>query len=243
MSSTLVIADLHLCESRPDITQCFISFLEQNRAQHDALYILGDLFEAWIGDDDINPFTSLIAESIQQFSQTTPVYFCQGNRDFLLGKKYCKRAGMTLLADLTELNLYGHSVVMMHGAQLCIDDIDYQKFRKKSRSWWWQAFMLMLPLKKRREIAKNIRLKSKESQMQKAEDIMDVAQREVQNVVETTGCEWLIHGHTHRPNIHQLGNNKLRMVVGDWYEQGSVLELSKSGGELKQLPFNSTNNT
>lgn len=237
MSSTLVIADLHLCESRPDITQCFLTFLKDNENKHDALYILGDLFEAWIGDDDINEFTSLIAEGIHSFSQSTPVYFCQGNRDFLLGKAYCKRAGMTLLPELTQLNLYGHSVVMMHGDQLCLDDIDYQKFRKKSRSWWWKGFMLMLPLKKRRQIAANIRLKSKESQMQKSDDIMDVAQREVERVIAETGCDWLVHGHTHRPNIHTLANQTLRLVVGDWYELGSVLELRASGPKLIQLPF------
>lgn len=239
MSSTLVIADLHLSDERPDITQCFTDFLKQNEGKHDALYILGDLFEAWIGDDDINEFTSQIATSIKLFSRTTPVFFCQGNRDFLLGKTYCERAGMTLLPELYQQNLYGHSVVFMHGDQLCIDDVDYQKFRKKSRSWWWQKLMLLLPLKKRRQIAADIRQKSKESQAYKSEEIMDVAQREVIRVVEQTQCDWLIHGHTHRPNLHNLSNGSQRMVVGDWYEQGSALVIDQKGGTLVALPFSS----
>lgn len=254
MSSTLVIADLHLCESRPDITRCFLSFLDDNQNKHDALYILGDLFEAWIGDDDINDFTSEVASAIKRFSLSTPVFFCHGNRDFLVGYRYCQRAGMTLLPELHQIRLYDRDVVLMHGDQLCIDDIDYQKFRKRSRSWWWQKLMLLFPLSKRRQIASDIRTKSKQSQAGKSLDIMDVASREVTRVVNNTQCEWLVHGHTHRPCLHDLNDDTLssadsitpnvtsphtyRMVVGDWYEQGSVLILTPQGARLTSLPFN-----
>ncbi len=237
MSSTLVIADLHLCPTRPEITACLFDFLNEKKGKHDSLYILGDLFESWVGDDDESAFNLSIASAIHAFSLATPVYFIHGNRDFLVGQRFAKQAGMTLLPENFLTKLYGRSVLFMHGDQLCIDDIDYQKFRKKSRSWWWQKLMLLLPLKKRQKIAENYRLRSKLSQQQKNEDIMDVADREVQRVVFETGCEWLVHGHTHRPNIHQLDNKKQRMVVGDWYEQGSVLELTAERGQLITLPF------
>ncbi|MDB2373981.1 UDP-2,3-diacylglucosamine diphosphatase [Psychrosphaera haliotis] len=237
MSSTLVIADLHLCPSRPDITQCFFSFLESNSGQHDALYILGDLFETWVGDDDKSAFNLSISQAIKHFSTSTPVYFCHGNRDFLVGKKFASQSGMTILPENYKTTLYGHSVLLMHGDQLCLDDIDYQAFRKRSRSWWWQKLILLMPLKKRKKLAEDIREKSKESQKHKSLEIMDVAQREVDRVVNEYGCEWLVHGHTHRPKIHHLENNKKRMVVGDWYEQGSALLLTKEKGQLIELPF------
>ena len=237
MASTLVIADLHLCPSRQDITRCFTEFLQQNTAKHQALYILGDLFETWIGDDDRSEFNLYIAKAIKSFSISTPVYFIHGNRDFLIGQRFAKEAGMTLLPESFQTKIHGHNVLFMHGDQLCLDDVDYQKFRKRSRSWWWQKLILLLPLKKRQRIAENIRAKSKESQKYKSDEIMDVAPRAVRRVIESSNCDWLVHGHTHRPNIHDLGDNKLRMVVGDWYTQGSVLELSEDSGTLKTLSF------
>ncbi|GAB3004079.1 UDP-2,3-diacylglucosamine diphosphatase [Psychrosphaera aestuarii] len=237
MPSTLVIADLHLCPSRPEITDCFFRFLTENLDQHDALYILGDLFEAWIGDDDKSEFNLSVANAIKAFSSNTPVYFIHGNRDFLIGHEFAKRSGMKLLPENYKTTLYDRPVLFMHGDQLCLDDIDYQAFRKRSRSWWWKKLMLILPLKKRKKIAANIRKKSKESQLNKSINIMDVAEREVNRVVDYYQCDWLIHGHTHRPNIHQLANSKKRMVVGDWYEQGSVLIITKEKGQLSTLPF------
>lgn len=238
MPSILVIADLHLSPDRPDITQCFLDFLQAEANQHSSLYILGDLFESWIGDDDINQFSTLIADSISKFSQHTPVFFIHGNRDFLLGKKYAKRCGMTLLPESFITTEFNKTILFMHGDQLCIDDVDYQVFRRKSRSWWWQTLMLSLPLFLRRKKAAKYRNISKKSQMDKPESIMDVAEREVQRVMSNSKCDWLIHGHTHRPNIHSRPQNKQRIVVGDWYTQGSVLVLSDEGPELKVLPFN-----
>lgn len=239
MPSILVIADLHLTSDRPDITQCFLDFLQSESNQHSSLYILGDLFESWIGDDDTNQFNTLIADSIRKFSQHTPVFFIHGNRDFLLGKKYAKRCGMTLLPESFITTQFNKNILFMHGDQLCIDDVDYQVFRKKSRSWWWQTLMLSLPLFLRRNKASKYRAISKKSQMDKPEAIMDVAEREVQRVMSNSKCDWLVHGHTHRPNIHNRPQHKQRIVVGDWYTQGSVLVLSDKGPELKTLPFKS----
>ncbi|MCL4167068.1 UNVERIFIED_CONTAM: hypothetical protein GTU68_037648, partial [Idotea baltica] len=228
---------LHLSPERPDINQCFFDFLTTELNQHKALYILGDLFDAWIGDDNINPFTNSVAEAIKVFSEHTPVYFIHGNRDFLLGKKYAKRCGMTLLDESYLTTEFNKTILFMHGDQLCLDDVDYQKFRKTSRSWWWKTIILALPLSLRQKKAAKYRAISKLSQMDKSDDIMDVTDLEVQRVVEQANCDWLVHGHTHRPNIHQLVNNKQRIVVGDWYTQGSVLVLSENGPVLKSLPF------
>lgn len=237
MSSILVIADLHLSAERPDITQCFLDFLTTESARHDALYILGDLFEYWIGDDDASEFSNLIAKAIKQYSTNTPVFFIHGNRDFLLGKKYAKRCGMTLLPESHQIHAFNKSILFMHGDQLCLDDVDYQKFRAKSRSWWWQTLILCLPLSMRQNKAAHYRAISKQSQALKSDEIMDVAEREVQRVVEQSQCDWLVHGHTHRPNIHQLSDDKKRIVVGDWYTQGSVLTLTDEGVALKSLPL------
>ena len=238
MSSILVIADLHLESGRPDITECFIEFLSKHaQKQHKALYILGDLFEVWVGDDNQDEFTRSIAHAINQFSLATPVYFIHGNRDFLLRKKFAKECGMTLLPEQHQITEFNKNIVFMHGDQLCLDDVDYQKFRKKSRSWWWQSLILAMPLSFRQKIARNYRDKSQSSQMNKSQEIMDVAPRAVKSTVEETQCDWLVHGHTHRPAIHELDGAKKRIVVGDWYEQGSYLELSEQDVILHAMPL------
>ena len=243
MRKILVIADLHLEADRPDITQCFFDFLSQltqHSADYEALYILGDLFEVWFGDDNPSPFNQEVAEKLKHTSESLPIYFIHGNRDFLLGKQYAKRSGMILLPEHHQIRAFGKSILLMHGDQLCLDDVDYQKFRRTSRKWWWQTLMLSLPLSFRMNKARKIREKSKDSKMQKSADIMDVAEYEVTRVIAEHQCDWLIHGHTHRPNIHQY-DDKQRIVVGDWYTQGSVLELSEQGAELKQLQFSNNN--
>lgn len=238
MSSILVIADLHLESDRPDITECFIEFLSLHATkQHKALYILGDLFEVWVGDDNQDAFTRKIADAIKQFSEQTPVYFIHGNRDFLLRKKFALACGMTLLPEQHQITEFGKEIVFMHGDQLCLDDVDYQKFRKKSRSWWWQTLILALPLSYRQKMARNYRDKSQSSQMEKSQEIMDVAERAVNKTVSQTQCDWLIHGHTHRPAIHELSDSTKRIVVGDWYEQGSYLELSDNKVTLHSIPL------
>lgn len=244
MDSMLVIADLHLSEQRPDISQCFFDFLIAQQGKHSALYILGDLFESWIGDDDLNAFTLSIAHAIKQFSDSTPVYFIHGNRDFLLNKRYAKRAGMTLLHEAHSIHWAGRTLLFMHGDQLCTDDIEYQAFRKKTRNKWWQWLVTSMPLSWRRKLARKMREQSKQSQMVKTEDIMDVAPQTVNSTMDNFNADWLIHGHTHRPCIHSLANDRIRAVVGDWYEQGSVLIIASDSEQpltLLTLPFTVSN--
>ncbi len=241
MSHTYFIADLHLSPEREDITQCLLSFLQKQAPDADALYVLGDLFEAWIGDDDDTPFTRSIASAFKAVSDGgVPVYFIHGNRDFLVRKKYAAKAGMQLLPEQAVIDLYGTRTLIMHGDELCTRDVGYQKFRKKARGWWWPRLILSLPLSTRRKIAANGRKASKEKQMQLSADIMDVTQSEVEASMRQHQVLRLIHGHTHRPAIHNFsldGQPAQRIVLGDWYEQGSMLKVDINHLELHQLDF------
>ncbi|MCV2885954.1 UDP-2,3-diacylglucosamine diphosphatase [Aestuariibacter sp. AA17] len=243
MSHTLFIADLHLSADRPDITQCFVSFIRTQAIHADALYILGDLFEYWIGDDDINPFNTQVAQTIKSLSEhQVPVYFIHGNRDFLIKQAFAKRAGMTLLPEQKVIDLYGEPTVILHGDELCTMDEGYQKFRKKARGWWWPRLMLSLPLFMRRKIAENGRKESQQKQKSLAQEITDVTPKEVVTTLETHGVQRIIHGHTHRPAVHSLeanGKPAQRIVLGDWYDQGSMLVVEPGKFSLEQLPFKS----
>jgi len=238
---TYFIADLHLTQNRSDITTCFISFLEKEAIQAKTLYILGDLFESWIGDDDDSEFVTTIASALLKLKQSgTIIYYIHGNRDFLIGKKYAKKSGMILLPEIKCIDLHGHQSIIMHGDTLCIDDVDYQKFRKKSRSWWWQTIIKSLPLSVRRKIAENYRKKSSAATALKSQEIMDVNPLEVIKCLETNNCQWLIHGHTHRPFVHNITANNQpakRIVLGDWYEQGAWLKVSNDGFTLMTTSF------
>ncbi len=238
---TYFIADLHLTQERSDITDCFLSFLRNDAPKAQTLYILGDFFEYWIGDDDDNPFVLNIAAALKELSDSgTEIFFIQGNRDFLIGKKYAKKAGMTLLPDSQIIDLYGQKTLIMHGDTLCTRDLEYQKFRKKSRTWWWQGFIKVLPLSTRRKIASNYRQRSEASASTKSADIMDVTPDEVVKVLAEAGSLLLIHGHTHRPAVHDLmvkGKAAKRIVLGDWYEQGAWLKFTPDGFELLNHQF------
>lgn len=240
---TYFIADLHLAQNRPDITACFLSFLKNNAPKAQALYILGDLFEYWIGDDDDSDFILEISQAIKALSQLgSQVYFIHGNRDFLLGNRFAKLSSMQILPEVTLIDLYGKPVVIMHGDTLCTRDIDYQAFRKKSRSWWWQAMIKSLPLFVRRKIANNYRDQSATATAMKSQDIMDVTPSEVVRCLEQHQSQLLIHGHTHRPAIHDIkanGEKAQRIVLGDWYEQGAWLKVTPHSMELMATPFES----
>ncbi|MFD2166265.1 UDP-2,3-diacylglucosamine diphosphatase [Thalassotalea euphylliae] len=239
-SVSYFIADLHLAENRPDITACFLSFLKHQAPEADKLFILGDLFEYWVGDDDDNPFVLKIAEALKALSNNTEIFFIQGNRDFLLGKRYALKCGMTLLDDVEKITLYDKELVILHGDTLCTRDEGYQAFRKKSRSWWWQAIVKNLPLALRKRIAENYRKQSADATAMKSQDIMDVTQEEVETTLVNNQCQLMIHGHTHRPNVHTFkANNKeyTRVVLGDWYEQGAWLKFTPQGFELLSEPF------
>lgn len=240
MSFTYFIADLHLSAERPDITSCLMQFLESDAKEADALYVLGDLFEVWIGDDDVTPFNTAIAEAFSTLSQQVPIYFMHGNRDFAIRKGWTDKAGMTLINEPTVIDLYGTPTLITHGDELCTRDVAYQRFRKKSRSWWWPRLMLALPLAYRRRVAKNGRAESKENQKHLKPDIMDVTPDEVVKVMELHKVQQLIHGHTHRPNIHTLtanGKPATRIVLGDWYDQGSSLRVSREAIKLQNHNF------
>ncbi|AYA64940.1 UDP-2,3-diacylglucosamine diphosphatase [Alteromonas sp. RKMC-009] len=240
MPFTYFIADIHLSEDRPDITQCLMTFLENEAPQADALYVLGDLFEVWIGDDNKTPFNDAIAAAFKQVSKTTPVFFIHGNRDFAIRQEWATQAGMTLLPEQAVIDLYGTPTLISHGDELCTKDIAYQKFRKKSRSWWWPRLMLALPLSYRRKVAENGRKQSKLNQQGLKPEIMDVTPEEVVKAMEHFNVQRMIHGHTHRPAIHALkanGKPATRIVLGDWYDQGSVLKVSGTEVTLQQRDF------
>ena len=238
---TYFIADLHLAENRPDITACFLAFMKNDAIKAEKLYILGDLFEVWFGDDYKTELTEAVINAVKTLNSSgTKVYFIHGNRDFLLGNHYAKQANMILLPEKQLIDLYDEKVLLMHGDTLCTRDVDYQKFRKKSRSWWWQGFMKSLPLWLRKRIADNYRAKSKQAQQTKSLDIMDVTESEVVKDLEEYNCQLMIHGHTHRPNIHNLtanNNPAQRIVLGDWYEQGAWLKVTPDGMELLNNAF------
>lgn len=238
---TYFIADLHLAQNRPDITACFLSFLKNEAKEAETLYILGDLFEYWIGDDDKSPFIENIANGLQALKKFgVKIYYIHGNRDFLLGARFAKKSGMTLLPEIETIELYDEKIVIMHGDTLCTKDIGYQKFRRKSRSWWWQAIVKSLPLFVRRKMAENYRQQSAEATAIKSQDIMDVTEEEVVKCLEENNSQLIIHGHTHRPKVHTLiANNKgaKRIVLGDWYEQGAWLKVDKNGFELLNNPL------
>jgi UDP-2,3-diacylglucosamine hydrolase len=236
--STLFIADLHLDDSRPHITTLFEHYLAGEEVRRaDALYILGDLVEAWIGDDDDAELPQRIARATRAVRDAgIPVYFMVGNRDFLLGEAFAERAGFTLLDDGTMHNLYGTPTLLMHGDVLCTDDVAYQTVRRSVRTPEWKAQVLSMSLDARRAFAAKAREDSRVHTGSTHETIMDVNADAVADAMRAANVIRLIHGHTHRPAIHSLdlaGHRAERIVLGDWYEQGSVLRISPEGRELK----------
>ncbi|MEO6925609.1 MAG: UDP-2,3-diacylglucosamine diphosphatase [Rhodanobacter sp.] len=238
--ATLLIADLHLDPARPQITELFENYLASDEVRHaDALYILGDLVEAWIGDDDDAELPRRIAEATRAVRDAgVPVYFMVGNRDFLLGEAFAARAGMTLLDDGVVHDIHGRPTLLMHGDVLCTDDVAYQAVRRQVRTPEWQAQILSMPLEARRAFAAKARQDSKAHTGSTMESIMDVNAEAVAETMRKAGVTRLIHGHTHRPAVHELdldGNAAERIVLGDWYEHGSVLRVDQDGVDLRGL--------
>ncbi|MFI3309556.1 UDP-2,3-diacylglucosamine diphosphatase [Ewingella allii] len=239
--ATFFIADIHLCAQEPAITAGFLRFLREDAPQADALYILGDLFEAWIGDDDPEPLHAKIASSLNDLHQQgVPCFFIHGNRDFLLGRRFARASLMQLLPEKKVLELYGRRVLILHGDTLCTDDVGYQKFRKKVHNPLIQKLFLALPLKWRLVIAAKMRANSKASNSGKSLEVMDVNPQAVISEMESHGVEWMIHGHTHRPAVHDVpldGKTGHRAVLGAWHEEGSMIKVSAEGVELITFPF------
>jgi UDP-2,3-diacylglucosamine hydrolase len=238
--STLFVSDLHLEAERPDIGDQFIKFLQTDAMEADDLYILGDLFEAWIGDDDPNAHYAKIKIAIRKVvDKGVPVYFMHGNRDFMIGRQFANETGVKILEDPYPITMYGQKALLSHGDAMCTDDVQYQRVRVMTRNPDWQASMLAKPLKERLNIAEEARRQSLEQTLNLSMSIMDVNPDEIKRVIAAHGVDVLLHGHTHRPGIHMvdLGNRKAkRIVLGDWYQQGSVLRWNMQGPKLQEMP-------
>ncbi|MBX7272632.1 MULTISPECIES: UDP-2,3-diacylglucosamine diphosphatase [Stutzerimonas stutzeri subgroup] len=235
----LLISDLHLEEERPDITRAFLHFLTTRACQAEALYILGDFFEVWIGDDAITPFQQSIADALRALSERgTRIYLMHGNRDFMLGKGFCRAAGCTLLGDPSVVELGGQRVLLMHGDSLCTRDEGYMRLRRLLRNPLSLFILRHLPLSTRRKLARKLRNESRAQTRIKASDIIDVTPELIPRVLAEHGVRTLIHGHTHRPATHELevdGRPARRIVLGDWDQQCWALQVDESG--FQQAPF------
>lgn len=243
------VSDLHLDAERPAVTELFLRFLRGEARQAEALYILGDLFEAWVGDDETCEPAPEVRAALRELTQSgVPVYFMRGNRDFLVGPRFAEETGATLLPDPAVVSLHGEPTLLMHGDLLCTDDRAYQAFRNQVRDPHWQAQFLAQTLPTRQAFAQQARAASKQHQQglkdaKQLETITDVNADAVKETLGRYGVTRLIHGHTHRPAIHSLresGSAGQRIVLGDWYDQGSVLRIDADGIELASLPLASS---
>jgi UDP-2,3-diacylglucosamine hydrolase len=230
VASSLFISDLHLTEGRPEANERFISFIEDTASRAASLYILGDLFEYWVGDDDLDdPFHAVIAGFLRRLSDSgVVVHLMHGNRDFLIAEAFAGATGAKLVADPSVLELGGVKTLLMHGGTLCTDDADYQDWRRVARSAAWQRDFLARPLEERRRIILELREKSRDAIRRKAPAIMDVNPAAVRKVFQDFGAARLIHGHTHRPghHLHDVDGRRCeRWVLPDWYGAGGYLEI------------------
>ncbi|MDH3899855.1 MAG: UDP-2,3-diacylglucosamine diphosphatase [Gammaproteobacteria bacterium] len=239
MPAVLFISDLHLDPDRPGITRLFLDFLGNRGRDAEAIYILGDLFEAWVGDDDDAPLFRDISSGIKACADSgTSVFVLRGNRDFLLGDQFAGSSGCTLLDDPARIDLFGHAVLLMHGDTLCTDDTDYLAFRHTLRERGWQQGFLGKPIEERRRIAGELRDASRTAGGLKTGAAMDVDHGAVTRVMEDHGVDLLIHGHTHRQAVHNLaidGRPATRIVLGSWDTGGNVLEYSPEGYRFEKL--------
>ena len=234
--TTLFISDLHLDAARPEITNLFLKFLREEARRASFLYILGDFFEAWIGDDDDDPHHARVMDALRELTAAgVPASLMHGNRDFLIGEAFVRRTGVKLLSDPTVIELYGRQTLLMHGDTLCTDDKEYQMVRRMLRDPAWQRDYLAKSLQERRVIAAHARAQSKAHTAAQAEYIMDVNQKAVDDAMQKHKVNRFIHGHTHRPAVHRFkssGKEMERIVLGDWYEQSSKLTWNEDGGSL-----------
>ena len=237
--TTLFISDLHLDASRPHITRLFVDFVRNEAARAKALYILGDLFEAWIGDDHGDDTAAQVAHALADLhARGVPCFFIHGNRDFLLGDAYARRARMTLLPDPCVIDLEGMRVLLMHGDILCTDDAPYQAFRAQSHAPAWQRTFLARSPTERQDFAEQARAESRHYTRSLDDAIADVNAEAVTATMRIHDVRQLVHGHTHRPATHRIERDDVvieRIVLGDWYEQGSVLRMDQSGFALSPL--------
>lgn len=238
--TTVFISDLHLAADRPDIGRQFLDFLRGEAADAEALYVLGDLFESWVGDDDPNEHYAGIKTAIRTLvDRGVPVFFMHGNRDFMIGDTFAAETGVEILNDPCRIDIHGYTVLLSHGDALCIDDVEYQQIRIMTRNPDWQAMMLSKPLDERLAIADQARAHSQLKYAGLSEEITDVNLNAVEAMIAEHDVDILLHGHTHRPAVHDVdldGRRAQRIVLGDWYEHGSVLRWNESGFELATMP-------
>jgi UDP-2,3-diacylglucosamine hydrolase len=229
------ISDLHLSDKHPELTQAFFKFLDESKEACTHLFILGDLFETWIGDDDDLPLYQDIKDKLLHFTTGGPkTFFLHGNRDFLVGESFAKETGITILPDPYALEINGKKVILSHGDFLCTDDKDYLDFRKQVREKDWQANFLKKSLNERKQIAANLRKDSKEASAKKSNSITDVNDLAVKEFINERQPDLLIHGHTHRPDIHKIGSSK-RVVLGDWGNYGWLLTINDQDFNLEKF--------
>jgi UDP-2,3-diacylglucosamine hydrolase len=237
--TTLFISDLHLEVARPEIAEQFLEFLKTEAESADALYILGDLFESWVGDDDPNAHYAEIKAAIRALTDLgIPVYFMHGNRDFMIGEDFAVETGVTLLPDPYVLDIHGTQVLLTHGDAMCTDDLEYQKMRAMSRNPEWQAMMMQKSLAERQAFAAQARAASMAHGKTVNDEISDVNAGAVEASFREHGVSMMLHGHTHRPAVHQLvvvGKDAKRIVLGDWYAQGSVVRWAEDGPVLSAM--------
>lgn len=234
------ISDLHIAWDKPEITNRFLHFLENQAKNATSLYILGDLFDAWVGDDDFSPPSAKIRNALKKLTKSgTKVFLQKGNRDFLLGQKFCQDTGVMLIDDTTVIILFGVPTLLMHGDLLCTDDLAYQAFRNKSRSANWQHKILGKPLFLRLLVARWYRIRSYFHKRKKSQEIMDVNQETVMRTMAKNQCSRLIHGHTHRPAVHNFklqGQMAQRYVLAAWTkDKGEVLIWDRNGYRIQTV--------
>jgi UDP-2,3-diacylglucosamine hydrolase len=239
--STLFISDLHLQLSQPALLRACLNWLGSTARGSEALYILGDLFEVWIGDDDDAPWLNELANALQELNNSgTRLYFMHGNRDFLLGADFARRCGMQLLPESTVIDLYGRPTLLLHGDTLCTEDVDYLAFRAQVRNPLWQQVVLSKSLAERRIMAGALRNESKMAGSNKEMAIMDVTQDEVIKTMAQAGVDLMIHGHTHRPARHAVTVREIpaeRIVLGDWNEHGGWYLRARNDGSIELIKF------
>ena len=240
MQPLLFLSDLHLHASRPQIIELFLRFLKTEAATASAVYILGDLFEFWVGDDS-DTYPEVISALRSATQNGTTIYFMRGNRDFLVGKQFAQETGCSILKEPATLQIENQTILLMHGDTLCTDDTEYQSFRRKVRSNKWQANVMSMALPERMDYFQSLREESQKSTRQIPSHIMDVNQQTVEEQMIKANTKLLIHGHTHRQAIHQFTLNNepaVRIVLGDWYENGNILSLkSLSDFEFKAIDY------
>ena len=239
MGETLFVSDIHLDAKRPAIVELFNSFLTRRAIHADSLYILGDLFEYWIGDDVPYAEYSATFDALKQLTEkNVPVFFLHGNRDFLIAHRFTQKTGVALLPEEQVISINDQRILLMHGDTLCTDDIAYQNFRNKTHNKLLQWLVLHLPVRLRQSLANYLRNTSKQAIEQKSVEIMDVNQTAVVAAMQRNDVMTLIHGHTHRPAIHEFTldtSNCTRVVLGDWYKHGNVLRITEQDMRLEDF--------